>query len=84
MWMRIRFKVNLEDPRPIKFPPPGPYWITGRVGFDTNIHTLVGHFREMSQVKEFWPEAYDLEGPVEVKITFSDRFPKPDWWTEDV
>lgn len=29
-WDRIRFRTwSEDDPRPVKFPPPGPYWVTG-------------------------------------------------------
>jgi len=27
--LRVRFHTDEEDYRPLKFPPPGPYWCTG-------------------------------------------------------
>ena len=37
MYERHRFKTDLEDYRPVTFPPPGPYWCTG----ETDDHSVV-------------------------------------------
>lgn len=34
-WMRLRFQANADDPRPVTFPPPGPWWCTGYAGDDS-------------------------------------------------
>jgi hypothetical protein len=31
-WIRYRFHANADDYRPVKFPPPGPYWCSGYLG----------------------------------------------------
>lgn len=88
-WQRVRFKTSsANDPRPVTFPPPGPYWVTGYGGDEPNEYaTIVAFFPEgcMGEIKEFWPEAetegwdgFDLQECSE--ITFTSRFPKPDWW----
>lgn len=74
---RVRFKTQEHDCRPIKFPPPYPYWYSG-MGDDYNI--LIAYVDDDSQIYEFWPEAYDLDSETVDKIVFSDRFSKPDWY----
>ena len=90
-WFRVRFAVYEQEPgeldsRPIKFPPPGPYWISGQgQGCDDAYYDiLIAFVPNMPTLLEYWPDA-DLEWsgcdiqPRE-EITFSDRFPKPRWW----
>lgn len=75
--IRVRFFANSEDYRPIKFPPPYPYWCSGETG---NSWVLIGYFDNEDQIYQFWPEAkIDFKQEV-TEIKFSDRFPKPDWW----
>jgi hypothetical protein len=76
-WLRHRFRANLEDPRPIKFPPPGPYWITGE-GDDYSI--VVAYLPPETEVQEFWPEASRIDSDPRDEITYTDRFKKPDWY----
>lgn len=76
-WLRVRFYTNAEDPRPVKFPPPGPYWITGQTENGT---VIVAYLRRIKQLWEFWPEAIDAEHDERGEMIFTDRFPKPDWW----
>lgn len=80
MWYRIRFQSTSDDYRPVKFPPPGPYWCSGQ---GNGYFCLVGYFKSPSEVKSFWPEA-EVEFVQERKqITFTDRFPRPEWWADD-
>jgi len=76
-WYRARFQANLDDCRPIKWPPPGPYWRTGQ-GEDYSV--VVAYVKKFSEVSEYWPEAQWIEAETSDEITFTDRFPKPDWW----
>lgn len=83
-WLRYRFYIKKadcqDDERPVKWPPVGPYWSTGQ-GDDYLI--LVAYVKHEDQIKEFWPEAYNLDlCKTEQEITFYGRFPKPDWWNE--
>lgn len=78
-WMRHRFRANLDDSRPVKFPPPGPWWETG---WDFQCAIVVAYLPPGEPVTNWWPEAVDIESTEEAELFFSDRFPKPDWWTE--
>lgn len=82
-WLRIRFKVPGDDYRPVVWPMPGPYWCSGYAG-DGSYAVLVAFVRKRSEVKKFWPDAFEIEesGQQNGPITFSDRFPKPDYWDE--
>jgi len=76
-WLRCRFNANLEDYRPIKFPPPGPFWCSGE-GEDYSV--IVAYLKTEEQIEEFWPEATNISIQEREEINFTDRFPKPDWW----
>lgn len=77
-YLRVRFHVDEEDYRPVKWPPPGPYWCSG--GGD-GYSIVVAYVETVKQLKQFWPEADHIDVMNEnVPITFSDRFAKPDWW----
>lgn len=80
-WLRVRFsQPDVEgDYRPVKWPPPGPYWCTGYNADDECI--IVAFVRAESQVREFWPGAAPLDFCDERdEITFTSRFPEPEWW----
>jgi len=79
-WYRCRFKANEDDYRPVKWPPPGPYWCSG---FGDGYNIVIAYVRSLPEVLEFWPEADDVEHTEESEIKFSDRFPKPDWWNPE-
>ena len=80
-WLRVRFHANDKDPRPIFFPPPGPFWISG---YGTGHSVIVGYVKSETQITEYWPEASNVEIlEYNTTIKFSDRFKKPDYWTED-
>lgn len=75
---RYRFKANEDDWRPVAWPPPGPCWCSG---YGDGYAVVVAYAPHETDVREFWPEADDIEVLDEgVQPTFSDRFPKPDWW----
>lgn len=76
-WLRVRFHANESDYRSVKWPPPGPYWCSG-VGEGYSIVVAFVHTED--QIKEFWPEATNIDVMSEEEIKFSDRFAKPDWW----
>lgn len=77
--IRARFKADPEDYRPIKWPPPGPFWCTGYSGDDSHA-IVVAYVDNEDQVREFWPEAEDIESEERTEYTFTDRFPCPKWW----
>lgn len=76
-WMRHRFKANEDDYRPVKFPPPGPYWCTG---YGEGCSVVVAYLPVGVKVKEWWPEALDIDSEPCAGPEFSDRFRKPIWW----
>lgn len=82
-WDRIRFMANVDDPRPIIWPPLGPYWISGS-GFDFSVVVAyVPHEFSDEGLKKYWPEAKEIDRmQTDIPIHYSDRFAKPDWWIE--
>lgn len=76
-WLRHRFEANEDDYRPIKFPPPGPYWCTG---YGDGHSIVVACLPPEVSVTEYWPEAANVDTQEVAEISFTDRFPKPDWW----
>jgi len=76
--LRIRFKIAEEDYRPIKFPPPYPYWCSGYDPDDKAI--LIAFADNLEQLYEYWPDAEEPDATEEDEIHYTDRFPKPDWY----
>lgn len=77
-WLRLRFRANEADYRPVTWPPPGPYWCTG---YGDGYATVVAYVRDGDDVTVWWPEASHVTGgPDPDGPTFTDRFPRPDWW----
>ena len=81
-WLRARFHTNAEDPRPVNFPPPGPYWVTGYTG-DLEKAVVVAYIKYAKDLDAYWPDAEDVTVSCAEGITFTERFPKPDWWPLD-
>lgn len=78
---RFRFYVSGDDGRPLAFPPEGPFWVTGY----SDTHTVVVAYspdEETLTRADRWPDAENIDDWGEQEISFTDRFPKPDWWTE--
>ncbi len=47
-WKRLRFyEPNVDDPRPVLWPPPGPYWVTG---YNDEHAVIVAFMREPEKV----------------------------------
>lgn len=76
--IRARFMANSEDYRPVKFPPPHPWWCTGYTG-DGSYSIVVAYADDVNQIFEYWPEAKDIDSKEVSEYVFTDRFPKPDW-----
>lgn len=76
---RVRFYANLEDYRPIKWPIKYPYWCTG---YTANHSTIIAYVTDVNEITELWPEAVMIDPEEVTTITFTDRFPKPDWFDE--
>lgn len=78
-WSRHRFQANHDDPRPVIFPPPGPYWITGYAG-DDSYAIVVAYLPAGDAVTDYWPEAAQIETEERADIIYTDRFQKPEWY----
>lgn len=81
-WLRVRFKSDCDDFRPIYTPPEmpeGPWWCTG---YSENDAVLVAYVKDESTIYKQWPEAFDLDIEHVSGPEFSSRFPKPDWWKD--
>ncbi len=76
--LRIRFKTNSEDYRPINWPLKHPYWCSG---YGEGYATLISYADDESYIMDNWPEAYDLDPSEETEYLFTSRFPKPKWFT---
>ena len=79
---RIRFHTIAEDWRPINWPIKHPYWKTGESEIDA---ILVSYADDEDYIYTYWPEATELDVMDEEveEYTFTDRFPKPDWFEVD-
>ena len=79
--LRVRFKANYEDSRPVNWPIKHPYWETGFAA-DGSYSTVVSYADDVDYIMANWPEATDLEIERVGEYTFTERFPKPDWLME--
>lgn len=81
--IRARFYVDKEkcegDYRPLKWVIKYPYWCSGE---SEDSFVLVAYVDSIEELKELWPEASDIEYSVEDEVSFSSRFPKPDWYNK--
>lgn len=77
--LRARFKTFHYDPRPVNWPIKHPYWVTGAI---SNGHIIVAYADSEDEIMANWPEATDLDIDEVWGYTFTDRFPKPDWFKE--
>jgi len=77
--LRVRFHANADDYRPVKWPVKYPFWCTG-YGDDYSI--VIAYVDKVEDIHELWPEATNLDVEESDQITFSSRFPKPDWYNE--
>lgn len=81
-WIRYRFKTeSVADWRPVVFDPRFPYWCSGVAG-DDSYATIVAWLPGAEPLKKYWDDAFDVESTEHDEITFTDRFPKPNYFTE--
>lgn len=75
--IRARFKANLHDCRPIKWPIKHPYWRTGE---GDTYSIIVAYADDIAEIKTNWPEAEDIEADEVTGYEFGGRFPRPSWF----
>lgn len=76
---RYRFKTNaIEDFRPLKDMKyiQMPWWCTGK---GDSYVTIVCYLPNEVNLLEYWDDAYEIEEEDVDEITYSSRFPKPEW-----
>lgn len=78
-WERHRFRANGDDYRPVKFPPPGPYWCTG-AAMDGAYSVVVAYLPPGEPVTDWWPEATHIDSEPVDAIHYTSRMPRPRWW----
>ena len=77
--LRVRFKANAADPRPVNWPVKHPYWVTGQAA-DGSYAIVVAYADDEEYVLRNWPDAKGLESQEVDGYAFTDRFPKPEWF----
>ncbi|MNN15313.1 hypothetical protein D3C81_1284150 [compost metagenome] len=78
--IRARFHANADDYRSVNWPVKYPYWCSG-YGEDYSI--VVAFAENEEEILLNWPEATHIDIEEVDGVTFSGRFPKPDWYEED-
>lgn len=77
-WWLVEFRVNPEDLRPKFFPTPFPFW---KAHFGEDYVIVIAFVRNVRQVYGFWKGARGVKTiPHMSKISYSERFQKPDWY----
>lgn len=81
-WVRYRFLTHsVDDFRPLIFNPQYPWWCSGEAG-DGSYAIIVAFLPTGEDLKKYWDDAYDVEVDRRANITFSDRFPRPEYFEE--
>lgn len=78
-WKRYRFYTKEEDYRPIKFNPSFPWWCSGFAG-DESYSVIIAFLPAKEVLTDYWPDAYEIDEQDVEDVSFSDRFPKPDYY----
>jgi hypothetical protein len=80
LWKKYRFTTKAKDFRPIIFNEKYPWWCSG---YDSDGNAIIIAFLPMEEdLKKYWDDAFDISSTEEYEITFSDRFPKPPYFSD--
>lgn len=83
-YKRYRFYTkSVEDYRPLVFNPSYPWWCSGFAG-DESYAVIVAYLPIAEDIYKYWDDAYNIDYEEYDEITFTDRFPKPDYYIEDL
>ena len=79
VWYRFKTK-SVDDVRPLidMKDIQMPYWCTGYAS-DDSYATIVCFLPKGEDLYKYWDDAYDIDSDERDGITYTDRFPKPDW-----
>ncbi|WP_396190101.1 hypothetical protein [Flavobacterium sp.] len=75
--IRARFKVAIDDPRPIHWPLKHPYWVSG---YGDGYMILVAYADNEEEILKNWPEAEHIDSTEVEQYNFTSRFPQPSWF----
>lgn len=82
--IRTRFKLPVDDYRPVVWPIKHPYWCSGQsLDPDNHYFWIVAYADDEQEIMENWPEAEELDSEEVEEYEFTTRFTKPDWWTNE-
>ena len=80
---RYRFRTKaVNDYRPLVFNPRYPWWCSGHSADETNV-TIVAYLPADANLLTYWDDAYDIDYTDEDEIIFTDRFPEPEYYTNN-
>jgi hypothetical protein len=77
--IRVRFRCNPDDPRPVNWPIKHPYWVTG---YGETYAIIVAYADDTAEIMRNWPDAEYIDWSHVTHYTFTDRFQKPEWFVE--
>lgn len=83
-WNRYRLKTYaVADNRPLIFNEKYPWWCSG-YGEDSNgeYSVIIAWLPKCEDILKYWDDAFDFEFTEEDSISFSSRFPKPEYFVE--
>lgn len=81
-WKRYRFRTHsVEDYRPLIFNPKYPWWCSG-YGEDSDgeYAVIIAYLPSDDDLLIYWDDATEIDFTEESEITFSGRFPKPEYF----
>lgn len=79
-WKRWRFYArSIDDYRPLIFNPAYPWW---RSATGNDFVVIVAYLPADEPLERYWPDAFNAEYTEEETITFTDRFPKPEYYVD--
>lgn len=85
-WRRYRFKTHqVEDYRPLVFDPRFPWWCSGHSmngDFEIADSTIIAWLPIDEPLRKYWDDCFEVEFTEHEAISFTDRFPKPDYFIE--
>lgn len=79
-WKRYRFYTkSVEDYRPLVFNPAYPWWCSAT---GDGFVVIVAYLPSDEPLAQYWDDASDVTYTDEETITFSSRFPRPEYYRE--
>ena len=87
-WIRFEFLTKGYESRPVKTPPPGPWW---EVGHGLRFVDVVAYIPLRNStpeaaealLREYWPDVEIIDSQVRDRIRFNSQYSCPSWWKDD-